>query len=176
MDLGPMLVQALPRLRRYALAICKDGDIANDLVQTACERTLLARGPEGDGVSALARLFATIRTLWLDRLQSQSTPGVPSASDELGRDHAESLPRAVPEDRYLDAREQIERVQAALQHLPDAQRELLLLVCVEALSYQDAAAVLKLPMDTLMTQLAHARSQLAQWIGLSAPSQGVRHD
>jgi RNA polymerase sigma-70 factor (ECF subfamily) len=56
----------------------------------------------------------------------------------------------------------------AIGRLPDEQRELLLLVCVEELSYRDAAEVLDLPIGTVMSRLARARRKLAEDVGVEA--------
>ncbi|ARU03804.1 hypothetical protein CCO03_03095 [Comamonas serinivorans] len=173
MDIGDELVQALPRMRRYALALCRDGDVANDLVQTACERALAAGGPGDSGAPFMAWLFTILRNLWLDRLRRLQTQGVSSDID----DHAEALPGAPGEDLRVDARLRLERVQQALPQLPAAQRELLLLVCVEELSYKEAATVLGVPMGTVMSRLARARLKLAQLAGVSGDTlqQGAPH-
>ena len=56
----------------------------------------------------------------------------------------------------------------AIGRLPAEQRELLLLVCVEELTYRDAAEVLDLPIGTVMSRLARARRKLAEDIGIEA--------
>ena len=57
---------------------------------------------------------------------------------------------------------------AAIDRLPDDQRELLLLVCVEELSYRDAAEVLQLPIGTVMSRLARARRRVAEDLGVES--------
>lgn len=58
------------------------------------------------------------------------------------------------------------RTLEAIGGLPEEQRELLLLVCVEELSYREAAAVLELPIGTVMSRLARARRKLAETVGV----------
>ncbi|QPF71681.1 RNA polymerase sigma factor [Roseateles sp. DAIF2] len=162
-DLGAALVAALPRLRRYALALSRSGDIADDLVQGACERALAARGPADAETPLLAWLFTIIRNLWLDRLRRKQTEGVQTDIDE----QAELLSGAGSEDERVDARRRLEKVQRALERLPGEQRELMLLICVEELSYKEAAAVTGVPIGTVMSRLARARVRLAELAGLS---------
>lgn len=162
-NLGAALVDALPRLRRYALALTRNGDMADDLVQSACERALGAGGPGDADTPLLAWLFTIIRNLWLDRLRRKQTEGVQADIDE----HAESLAGTGGEDQRVDARRRLERVQHALDRLPSEQRELILLVCVEELSYKEAATVTGIPMGTVMSRLARARIKLAELAGLA---------
>jgi len=56
---------------------------------------------------------------------------------------------------------------AALQKLPEEQREVLVLVCVEEFSYRDAAEVLSIPIGTVMSRLARARKNLMELTGIS---------
>jgi len=62
------------------------------------------------------------------------------------------------------------RMEDALHHLLPEQREVLLLVVVERLSYAEAAKALAIPFDTLMSRLAHARVRLQQLVGAAIPT------
>jgi RNA polymerase sigma-70 factor (ECF subfamily) len=161
-DRGQALVEALPRLRRYAIAICRDRDTADELVQGACERALAAP-PRDDDAPFLAWVFTILRNLWFDRLRRKQTEGVTMDIDDMTE-----LPDTGGEDERVDARRTLERVQQAIDRLPDAQRELMLLICVEELSYKEAAAVTGVPIGTVMSRLARARLRVAQLAGLHA--------
>lgn len=161
-DRGRALVEALPRLRRYAIAICRDGDVADELVQGACERALAAP-PRDDNAPFLAWMFTILRNLWFDRLRRKQTEGVTMDIDDMSE-----LPADADEDERMDARRTLERVQLAIDRLPAAQRELMLLVCVEELSYKEASAVTGVPIGTVMSRLARARLRVAQLAGLDA--------
>ncbi|MGO4838861.1 RNA polymerase sigma factor, partial [Rhizobiaceae sp. 2RAB30] len=67
-----------------------------------------------------------------------------------------------------DARLTLKSVATAIDELPDEQREVLLLVCVEDLSYKEAAEVLSIPIGTVMSRLARARKNLAEAAGINA--------
>ena len=166
-DLGDALVAALPQLRRYALAVCRSGDLADELVQEACERALAAQGPGDADTPLLPWLFTIIRNRWIDRQRRRQTEGFTSDID----DHPE-LAGAGGEDERVDARRQLARVQQAIDRLQPEQRELMLLVCVEELSYKEAAAVTGVPIGTVMSRLARARLRVAEWCGL-APGTGA---
>lgn len=157
--IGPGLIQMLPRLRRYALALCRVADIADELVQVACEKALASAGRASD-VPFEAWMFRILRNAWIDRLRRQRTRG--EEIDIYERDDLGAFDGAsIPEQRLMLA-----RTLEAIGGLPEEQRELLLLVCVEELSYREAAAVLELPIGTVMSRLARARRKLAETVGV----------
>ncbi len=161
-DIGGALVAMLPKLRRYALVVCRDAHLADDLVQAACERALATEhGPAPDAPFE-AWMFTIARHLWVDRGRRVQTEGI---HDDIA-DHEDAASTPGPEHAAL-ARNELVQVQNALDTLPTEQREVLLLVCVEDLSYQEAADVLGIPMGTVMSRLARARLKLAQLVGRS---------
>jgi len=157
-----MLIDVLPRLRRYALSLCRAADIADDLVQGACERALLSAATLGDELRFDAWMFRIVRNLLYDRLRRLKTRG--EELDVTVRDDLVAIEgEQVPERRDL-----LRKAAAAIDRLPDEQRELLLLVCVEGFSYRDAADVLELPIGTVMSRLARARRRVAEDVGVES--------
>lgn len=149
-----VLVQPLvPALRRYARAMLRHRDDADDLVQDVLERAIQAWGGRRDGSSLRSWLFAILHNLALDRLRRRARQG---ASDPI---------EAVPEVRLAAPPLQEQAVErrdmlALVAALPDEQRSVLLLVAVEELSYAEAAAVLDVPLGTVMSRLSRARERL----------------
>lgn len=166
-DLGSRLVAALPQMRRYALAVSRQGDLADELVQDACERALASAGPGDPATPLLPWLFTIIRNRWVDRQRRARTEGVSIDIDE----HPD-LAFCAGEDERVDTRQTLARVQEAIDRLGPEQRELLLLVCVEQLSYKEAAGVTGVPIGTVMSRLARARLRVAEGAGL-APGPGA---
>lgn len=160
LDIGQRLIGLLPRLRRFATGLCRSADVADDLVQSACERALAsAETASVENLEAL--MFKIVRNLWYDRLRRRRTRG-----EEIEMEDAEGL-LALQSDLTAERRLVLARVARAMDDLPEEQRELLLLVCVEDLSYREAAEVLDLPIGTVMSRLARARRRLAEATGLS---------
>lgn len=160
-DLGDGIVALLPRLRRFAIALCRNADVADDLVQSTCERALASAGSEP--VLALdAFLFRILRNLWYDRLRRRKVRGEEVEFED--RFDPVTLHRGAPAERQL----MLKQVAAAIEALPDDQRELMLLVCVEEVSYRDAADILGLPIGTVMSRLSRARRKVAEATGHSA--------
>ncbi|WP_075289318.1 RNA polymerase sigma factor [Pararhizobium arenae] len=155
------LVAFLPNLRRFAISLCRSRELADDLVQAACERAILAADSFAPDSRFDAWMFRILRNLWIDHLRRQKTAGPHQELDE-----ARDL--VVPSgESAAHARMDLAFVLDALQKLPEEQREVLVLVCVEELSYKDAAEVLSIPIGTVMSRLARARKNLIELTGIS---------
>src|SRR5690606_17524930 len=129
--------------------------------QVACEKALSSQRQTLD-VSFDAWMFRILRNSWIDRLRRQRTRGEEIdivEHSEIGAFDGTSI----PENRLM-----LKQTLQAIGRLPAEQRELLLLVCVEELTYRDAAEVLDLPIGTVMSRLARARRKLAEDIGIEA--------
>lgn len=145
------IVACIPSLRRYARGLTADRERADDLVQDTLERawgrfSLWQRRGE-----VRAWMFGIMHNLFIDRVRSQRSRSEQDAGDEL----AETPDRATQSDR-LEVRD-LDRV---LQRLPPEQREVLLLVGVEEMSYQEVARVVGVPLGTVMSRLSRARERL----------------
>ncbi|MFB9950596.1 RNA polymerase sigma factor [Rhizobium puerariae] len=154
------LVDFLPNLRRFAISLCHSRELADDLVQSACERAILAADSFLPGSRFDAWMFRIIRNLWIDHLRRQKTAG-PQEDIDDARDVA--IPSG---EAGSHARMELLEVTAALKKLPEEQREVLVLVCVEDLSYRDTAEILSIPIGTVMSRLARARKNLAELTGI----------
>lgn len=163
-DVGERLIAFLPNLRRFAISICGSRDLADDLVQAACERALASAERFEPGSRFDAWMFRILRNLWIDHVRRQKTAGVQDDISER-QDIAGSSG-----EREAEARLTLKTVTEAIADLPDEQREVLLLVCVEGFSYREAADVLDIPIGTVMSRLARARKNLAEAAGITETS------
>lgn len=143
----------IPRLRRYAYALVRDRDRADDLVQDCLERALSHWARRRADADLQAWLFAILRNLYLSSCRTQKRHGIPLALDD---EAAPSLP--ADQERGLVARDAL----GALTLLSEEQQSLLLLIGVEDLSYDDAARVLGIPVGTVMSRLSRARRRLRE--------------
>jgi RNA polymerase sigma factor (sigma-70 family) len=145
----------IPGLRRYARLLTGDGVRADDLVQDTLERacrkwSLWRPGPDGTGLRGW--LLSLMHNLYLNQVRDH------------GREwHHEELSEALEpaHDPFAHTAERLDLERALLQIGP-MQREVLLLVTVEELSYAQAAAVLGVPLGTVMSRLSRAREDLRQ--------------
>jgi RNA polymerase sigma-70 factor (ECF subfamily) len=150
------LLAHLPQLRRYARALTGDRAWADDLVQDATERALGRSKAFRAGTNLRAWLFTIMRNLYIDQLRGRRDIAV---DDETAPWRQMAAP--VGEVDGLVLRD----VQRALYCLPVEQREVMLLVCVEEMSYQEASVVLNVPAGTVMSRLSRAREHMRVLLG-----------
>ncbi|MFC4173746.1 RNA polymerase sigma factor [Microvirga sp. GCM10011540] len=154
--IGQELVALLPRLRRFALVLCRSPALADDLVQGACERALANADTWEPGTRFDAWVFRILRNHWIDQLRRSKAEGMTEDVTEQKQIIGDSGEGPVL-SRLLLA-----EVQRAIDAMPQEQREVLVLVCVEELAYREAAEVLGVPIGTVMSRLARARKRLVE--------------
>ena len=157
---GEALIRLLPNLRRYALSLSRRADLADDLVQTTVERAIRASGSYDPAARLEPWLFRITRNAFFDVTRRQRTQGVEVDVFDI--------PEALPDDndRALEARLMLRATQDAMKTLPPEQAEILHLICIEELSYAEAAAVLDIPKGTVMSRLSRARLALSDRLGI----------
>lgn len=159
-DRAALLEAQIPALRRYAYALARDHDAADDLVQDCLERALsrwYLRRPEGD---CRAWLFTILRNQHINAYRSRQRRGPSMPLDEA------AWPATPDPQAAIEARDAL----AALDRLPEEQKSLLLLIGVEDFSYEEAARVLGIPIGTVMSRLSRARQRLRTLIETGQPA------
>lgn len=169
--MGREIVALLPRLRRFAAGLCGSVQEGDDIVQAACLRALERHHQWEPGTRLDSWMFRIIRNLWLDRGKSAWQRLVHSDSEQLEGVAAGSLAGV------LETRSDLAQARRAIAALPTPQREILLLVAVEGLSYDAAAELLGIPRGTVMSRLARARVAVARLVqagsdGMAVPGTG----
>jgi len=156
------IVAHIPRLRRYARALTGDGHRADDLVQDTLERALAKYYLWRRGSDLRAWLFTIMHNVFVNQLKARRE----LALDDAVEDGLQSAPRSDPlELRDLDA---------ALRQLPVEQREVLLLVGLEQLSYAEVSDALGIPIGTVMSRLSRGRERLRAAMSGSANATSLR--
>jgi RNA polymerase sigma-70 factor (ECF subfamily) len=150
-DPGDSLERQIPALRRYAYALTREHDAADDLVQDCLERALSRWLLRRDGADLAAWLFAILRNLYIDRYRARQRRG-----RHLPIEDALDVAAVAEQEGAVDARDAL----AALDHLPEEQRSILLLVGVEDLSYEEVSRLMGIPLGTVMSRLSRARQRL----------------
>lgn len=151
-DLAAQLVRLMPRLRRFACRLAGNGPEAEDLVQSACERALANVHRFEPGVPVDSWMYRTIQNLFVDGRRAAVVRG--GNADPVDPDML-SGGNAADE---AEANVMLASVRKVVAELPDEQREILMLVCVEGLSYREAAETLDVPIGTVMSRLSRART------------------
>ena len=145
-----------PRLYRLAYSWCHDAALADDLAQEALIKAL-ARGEQLRDEQALEGwLFSILNNCWRDHLRARREFTDVDDLDDAIVDDAPS-----PEQRYA-SRQTIQRVRLAIAGLPLGQRQVVTLVDIEECGYAEVAAILGVPVGTVMSRLARARQALRQ--------------
>ena len=144
------LLTWVPRLRRYARALSRDRDSADDLVQDTLERAWAKSGLWRGVADMRAWLFGIMHNLHVD---SARRPGLEIIAMD---DETPEVPVAATQGERLA----VVDLQAALDQLPVEQKEVLLLIALEDMSYADVAKTLGIPIGTVMSRLSRGRERL----------------
>src|SRR6266851_5608256 len=152
-DLGSELAALMPRLRRFGIALSRSVADADDLVQATCERALSRQGQLRSDMQIGAWMYSIMRNLWIDETRARRArphDSIETAYDVVGDDG-----EVLAENNITLA-----AVRRALARLPAQQRAVLILVCVDGLSYKETAEILVIPLGTVASRVARARQAL----------------
>jgi RNA polymerase sigma-70 factor, ECF subfamily len=161
-EIGRQLIGFLPNMRRFGYTLTRNQDTADDLVQAACEKALANASGFTLGTRFDSWVFRIMRNLWIDQIRKGKSAGqaedIDTQIDLVGTDGA----------REAHARMDLSDASRAIAALPDDQREILLLVCAEDMSYKEVSELLGIPIGTVMSRLARARKKLVEGGGINA--------
>jgi RNA polymerase sigma factor (sigma-70 family) len=153
------LAALLPRLRRFAHTLSRNSADADDLTQGTVERALRSRGQWEPGTRLDSWIYRIMRNLWIDTVRSrgrrEDLHAPVEEAENLGED-----PRSA-----MDASIDLKRTMAAMQRLPDEQREIIALILIEGFGYREVSEMLELPIGTVSSRLVRGRTALLQLMG-----------
>ena len=147
----------IPHLRRYARGLCRDVTAADDLVQECLVRALAKLHLWQEGTNLRAWLLTILHNQHVNAIRRTMRAG---RRVELSEAEAQ-LTRPPDQDRRLELRD----LDRALARLPEAQRSLILLVGLRGMAYQDAGALLGMPIGTVRSRLSRGRDALRRMLG-----------
>jgi RNA polymerase sigma-70 factor (ECF subfamily) len=150
--LAAQLIAHLPALRRYAMALCGNAALADDLVQDGIERALTRAESLREPGRLGAWLRSIVHNLYLDEVRRRRVRGIPVDIADLSNDPALST---APAD--LGTRNDVGQ---AMAKLSTEHRQILILAAVEQLNYREIADELAVPVGTVMSRLSRARAAL----------------
>ena len=153
---GQEALEHIDALYGYAMTLTRDTTEAEDLVQETYVRAARATNrPNGDS-NLKGWLFVIMRNAWLNQVRhKRSGPLFVELEPNESAQDAQDNPHVV----YLRKLER-EQVRQAIESLPDAYREIVLLRDIEGFTYQEIATVLECPAGTVMSRLGRARGRL----------------
>lgn len=150
-DYDSLITQQIPRLRRYARALTGERGAADDLVQDTLERAWNKFHLWRRGSDLRAWLFTIMHNVFINQVRGRPAMAAVSLDDAIME-----LPARLASVDRLEIRD----LDAALVRLPGEQREVLLLIALEQLSYEETAKALGIPIGTVMSRLSRARERL----------------
>ena len=148
------IVELLPRLRRFAYALTSDPDKGDDLVQEGCLRAFARLDQWQPGTRLDSWMFRIIHNIWIDQKRALKVRGT-----QVNLDDAPELTGSDGRDE-TEHRLTLNRVLESMDRLPAEHRELIALISIEGVSYQEAAAILDIPLGTVTSRLVRARRAL----------------
>jgi RNA polymerase sigma-70 factor, ECF subfamily len=171
-DTVQLIEGEIPRLRRYARYLRREPDHADDLVQECLVRAIGKIDTWQPGTNLRAWLFVILRNCHINEIRR-----------EQRTDPIEDAPADEPTLVTLGNQEAsvaLSEVRRAYLGLSEQHREVLLLVAIEGLQYEEAAAILDVPLGTVRSRLSRARQALREALeagdGSIAPPMADRLD
>jgi len=153
------LGELLPQLRRFAHGLSRSSADADDLTQMTIERALRAKAQWQPGTRLDSWLYTIMRNLWIDTVRVRGRKERVEAPAEdattIGHDPRDGIEAGID----------LQRVMAAMERLPDEQREVVALILIEGFGYREAAELLGLPIGTVSSRLVRGRTALLALVG-----------
>lgn len=154
--LRQQIVGLFPRFRRFARGLTRDLDRADDLIQAACQRALERLDQYREGTRIDSWMYRIIYTRWIDEVRRDNTRTanlvVLQNEDNVKSEANHMSTRLI---RSMD-------IHSALETLSEEHRAAIMLVSVEGYSYTEAATVLNVPVGTVASRVARARTVLGK--------------
>ena len=160
-NFGKLVEPEIPRLRRYARALTRDIIRADDLVQSCLTRAVAKQHLWQPGTDLRAWLFTILHNQHVNEVRRSVREGTVV-------DLEDAAPVLTVQANAYDVL-QLRDLRIAMDKLPLEQREAILLVGLEGLSYDEAASVLGVPIGTIRSRLSRGRDRLRELMGIDEP-------
>lgn len=165
-NFGSLLEHEIPRLRRYARALTRDATRADDLVQSCLLRALAKSHLWQPGTDLRAWLFTILHNQHVNDVRRAVREGINIPVEDM----APLL--TVPSTQ--GAALQLRDLDRAMAKLPEEQCQVLLLVGLEGMRYEEVAAVLDVPVGTVRSRLSRGRDMLRHLLDMKSRPERVR--
>ena len=161
------LAQVIPHLRAFGRSLSGSRDLADDLVQETLLKAWGARLRFQAGTNMRAWTFIILRNLYLSQMRRARFKG---EWDDLVADRILAAPAS--QDRHVELGD----MQRALLHLPQPQREALILVGAGGFAYEEAAEICQVAVGTIKSRVARGRVALEQILSNGSLPSRREHD
>ena len=149
-DFAQLLETEIPRLRRYARALTRDASRADDLVQSCLLRAIAKQHLWQAGTDLRAWLFTI--------LHNQNVNDVRRSTREGAAVPVEDVAPVLTAPSNVEASLQLRDLDRAIASLPEEQRQVILLVGLEQMRYEEVAKILGIPVGTVRSRLSRGRA------------------
>jgi RNA polymerase sigma-70 factor (ECF subfamily) len=156
-ELYRLVEQEIPRLRRYARALTRATDRADDLVQDTLVRALTKLHLWQPGTDLRAWLFTIMHHQYVNTVRREAR--------ERATVDIEQVSSSLAATTDPTAQRQLLELDRALARLPSEQREVVLLVGLEGMPYESVAEILGVPIGTVRSRLSRGRERLRELMG-----------
>src|SRR5467141_1240083 len=156
-EIHSLVEHEIPRLRRYARSLTRETNRADDLVQDTLLRAIAKAHLWQDGTDIRAWLFTI--------MHNQHVNSVRRALREETTVNVEQVASTLVATSDPTASRQIHELERALGHLSEGQRQVVILVGLEGMTYDEAAKILGVPIGTVRSRLGRARDALRLLLG-----------
>jgi RNA polymerase sigma-70 factor, ECF subfamily len=153
------LLAVIPNLRAFAVSLCGKIDHADDLVQETLVKAWMNIGSFVEGTNLRAWLFTILRNIYYSEYRKRRR----EIADPDGA-FAAKLSTGPAQSGHMDMLD----FRAALQELPDDQREALILIGASGLSYEEAAGICGCAIGTMKSRVNRARNRLAEVLSITS--------
>ena len=164
-DFNRLLEEQIPRLLRYARALTRNTERADDLVQETLVRALAKQHLWQAGTNLRAWLFTL--------MHNQNVNNVRYGIREGQNIDVEDMSNVLAATTDPTASRQLYELNRALSQLAQEQRQAILLVDLEEFSYEETAAILNIPVGTVRSRLSRGRDQLRRLMDMPAKAPAV---
>lgn len=158
------LVAQIGSLRAFAVSLCGNRERADDLVQETLFKAWNHLDSFKEGTNLKAWLFTILRNTYFSERRKRKRE-----VEDADGSYAARLSSQPEQHGHMDLKD----FQEALSHLPDDQREALILVGAAGFSYEEAAAISDCAVGTIKSRVNRARSRLADALQLGADVEGT---
>jgi len=165
-DIRQLIGAEIPKLRRYARALLRDKDRADDLVQDTIVRALEKNHLYERGTNLRAWLFTMMHNQYVNSVQRSARRGQTILVEKV------TLASPAAQIASLELRD----LESAIARLPEEQREMLLLIGLEGMNYEEVAQICGVRIGTVRSRLSRAREELRRMIEGKDASPGVHLD
>src|SRR5271167_3872203 len=157
-DFAQLLETEIPRLRRYARALTRDASRADDMVQSCLLRAVAKQHLWQPGTDLRAWLFTILHNQNVNYVRRSVRQGVTVPLEDVAP--------ALTAPSNVEASLELRDLERAIARLPEEQRQVILLVGLEQMRYEEVAKILGIPVGTVRSRLSRGRASLRALMGM----------